>query len=84
MTIIVMVILCECLSAYMERKTIFVTGMSCNGCEQNVEIALRTLDGVSRVDADHEADTVDVVLEDGVSDDDVNAAIEQAGYDVVA
>ena len=68
----------------MERKTISVTGMSCNGCEQNVETALRNLDGVSRVDADHEADTVDVVLEDEVSDNDVNAAIEQAGYDVVA
>jgi copper chaperone len=68
----------------MERQTISVTGMSCNGCEQNVEIALQNLDGVSRVDADHEADTVDVVLEDEVSDDDVNAAIEQAGYDIVA
>ena len=75
---------CECFSAGMERKTISVTGMSCNGCERNVETALQNLDGVSRVDADHEADTVDVVLEDGVSDDDVNAAIEQAGYDVVA
>ena len=79
-----MVIPRECLQARMERKTISVTGMSCNGCEQNVETALRNLDGVSRVEADHEADTVDVVLEDGVADDDVNAAIEQAGYDVVA
>ena len=69
---------------HMERKTFPVTGMSCNGCEQNVETALRNLDGVNRVEADHEADTVDVVLEDEVSDDKVNAAIEQAGYDVVA
>ncbi|WP_262181182.1 heavy-metal-associated domain-containing protein [Haloarcula laminariae] len=68
----------------MERKTISVTGMSCNGCEQNVETALRNLDGVNRVEADHDDDTVDVVLEDEVSDDEVNAAIEQAGYDVVA
>lgn len=68
----------------MERKPIAVTGMSCNGCEQNVETALQNLDGVSRVDADNEVDTIDVVLEDEVSDDDVNAAIEQAGYDVVA
>jgi copper chaperone len=79
-----MVIHFECIQTRMERKMISVTGMSCNGCEQNVETALRNLDGVSRVDADHEADTVDVVLEDAVSDDDVNSAIEQAGYDVVA
>lgn len=25
---------------HMERKTVSVTGMSCNGCEQNVENAL--------------------------------------------
>jgi copper chaperone len=79
-----MVIPRECLQFRMERKTISVTGMSCNGCEQNVETALRNLDGVNRVEADHDADTVDVVLEDEVSDDEVNAAIEQAGYDVVA
>lgn len=68
----------------MKRKTISVTGMACTGCEQNVESAVQNLDGVSRVEADHEADTVDVVLEDRVSDDDVNVAIERAGYDVVA
>jgi copper chaperone len=67
----------------MERTTIAVTGMSCTGCEQNVETALQNLDGVSRVDADHEADTVNVVLEDDVSDD-VSSAIEEAGYDVEA
>lgn len=67
----------------MDRKTISVSGMSCTGCEQTVETALRNLNGVSRVDADHEADTVDVVIEEGISDD-VTAAIEQAGYDVVA
>ncbi|MFC4986802.1 heavy-metal-associated domain-containing protein [Saliphagus infecundisoli] len=42
----------------MERKTISVTGMSCNGCEQNVENALQTAEGVTRVDADHDGDTV--------------------------
>jgi len=68
----------------MERKTISVSGMSCNGCKQKLESALQNLDGVSRVDADHEAGTVDVTLEDRVPNDDVNAAIEQAGYDVVA
>lgn len=73
----------ERLHPHMERETISVTGMSCGGCEENVETALQNLDGVNRVDADHESDTVDVVLEDG-SVDDVSAAIEQAGYDVVA
>ena len=65
----------------MERDTISVSGMSCNGCEQNVENALQKLDGVNRVEADHGGDTVEVVVDD-VADDDVHAAIEQAGYDV--
>ena len=68
----------------MERETLSVTGMSCNGCEQNVEGALQRLDGVSRVEADHGADTVEVVAGDSVSADDLAAAIEDAGYDVTA
>jgi copper chaperone len=68
----------------MERKTVSVTGMSCDGCERNVTNALETLAGVNRVEADHEADTVEVVADDSVTDDDVHAAIEQAGYEVTA
>jgi copper chaperone len=68
----------------MERKTISVTGMSCDGCEQNVTNALKNLDDVNRVEADHEADTVEVVADDSVTDDDIHAAIEQAGYEVTA
>ena len=68
----------------MERRKLSVTGMSCNGCEQNVTSALNNLDGVNRVEADHEADTVEVVADDSVTDDDIHAAIEQAGYEVTA
>lgn len=66
----------------MGRKTLSVTGMSCTGCEQNVEEALTKLGGVNRVEADHEGDAVEVVVEDAVADDDIRDAIEQAGYDV--
>lgn len=68
----------------MKRRTISVTGMSCTGCEQNVENALRTVEGVTRAEADHGDDAVDVVAEDEVDDDDLEAAIEEAGYDVAA
>jgi copper chaperone len=68
----------------MERKTLSVTGMSCNGCEQNVENALQTIKGVTRVDADHEGNTIELVVGDDVADDDIEAAIEDAGYGVAA
>lgn len=66
----------------MERTTVAVSGMSCTGCEQNVEDALAALDGVTRVEADHEDDAVEVVVGDAVADDDIHATIEQAGYEV--
>lgn len=68
----------------MERQTIPVSGMSCGGCEQNVQSALQNVEGVSRVEADHETDTVELVVDDDVADDEVHAAIEDAGYDVTA
>lgn len=68
----------------MERRTLSVTGMSCDGCERTVTNALGSLDGVNRVEADHEADTVEVVAADSVDDDDLRAAIERAGYEVTA
>jgi copper chaperone len=68
----------------MKRETISVSGMSCTGCEGNVESALQQLEGVTRVEADHEGDTVEVVVDDDVSDGDVRTAIERAGYDVAA
>lgn len=66
----------------MKRETIAVTGMSCNGCEQTVESALANIEGVSRVDANNEAETVEVVVDDDVADEDITAVIEQAGFDV--
>lgn len=66
----------------MKRETIAVSGMSCTGCEQNVENALGTLDGVTRVEADHEGDAVEVVVEDDVPEEELQSTIEQAGFDV--
>lgn len=63
---------------YMAPTEFSVEGMSCGGCEQNVEDAVGALDGVESVDADHVAGTVEV---DGdVDSDDLRQAIEGAGY----
>lgn len=63
-------------------RTYTVTGMSCGGCEQNVEDALTELVGVDGVSADNEADTV--VVEGDVDDAAARTAIEDAGYTVEA
>lgn len=56
--------------------------MSCSGCEERVENALMNLSGVNRVDANCDAGTVDVVVEEDVDEGDLYTMIEQAGYDV--
>ena len=58
--------------------------MSCTGCERNIENALRNINSVHRVEVDHEAGTVEAVVEDDVSDDDLGEAIHDAGYEIVA
>lgn len=69
----------------MARTTLSVDGMACDGCESAVVDALTAIDGVSSVEADHEADEVAVEYdEDAVSVDDLGAAIDEAGYAVVA
>ena len=66
----------------MERRTISVSGMSCDGCERNVESALTNLEGVSRVETDHESDAVEVVVDDDVTEDDLHDAVHETGYEV--
>jgi copper chaperone len=63
------------------RETIVVSGMSCGGCEQAVENALQSVDGVRKVDADNETDSVDVVT-DGVDEENLESAARDAGYEV--
>jgi len=60
-------------------KEITVEGMSCGGCEETVESALRDLPDVRDAEADNETDTVTV--EGDASDDAIAAAVEDAGYE---
>jgi copper chaperone len=67
----------------MEQLKLSVSGMTCTGCENRVERILKDLDGVRRVNADHQAGAVTVMLDEGQADEAaVRARIEQAGYQV--
>lgn len=65
----------------MEQYELQVEGMACTGCEENVTTALEQVDGVHRVEADHEADRVEITADEG-TEDEVERAIHNAGYDV--
>ncbi|MDL4841238.1 copper chaperone CopZ [Aquibacillus rhizosphaerae] len=66
-------------------KTLNVTGMTCGHCKMSVEGALKEIDGVSAVEVNLEAGSVDVTFDESkVNDDVMKEAIEEQGYDVEA
>ena len=60
--------------------TLSVDGMSCTGCEYNVESAVSALPGCQSVEADHDAGTV--IVEGDVDKQALREAIDDSGYDV--
>lgn len=65
----------------MGRTTIAVSGMACTGCEQTVESAITSVDGVRSAEADHAEGSVEVVIGGDVEHAALQAAIRSAGYD---
>jgi copper chaperone CopZ len=65
------------------RKTFSVAGMHCDGCERSIGEALKQVDGVTAVSADHQSGTVVIDGDQDVAEDALRAAIEDAGYDVL-
>ena len=64
----------------MEKLIFNVEGMMCNGCQNRVQNALKTIDGV--VVANHKDGTVVVTLNSKVDRDVIKEKIEDLGYDV--
>ncbi|MHC2799385.1 heavy-metal-associated domain-containing protein [Corynebacterium hesseae] len=63
----------------MSTTTYTVTGMTCGHCELSVKEEISEIKGVTDVTADHTTGAVTVTGE-GFSDDQVAAAITEAGY----
>jgi copper chaperone len=64
----------------MKQLTYTVPGLSCGHCKAAVTEEVTEVDGVEGVDVDLETKLV-VVRGEGVSDEDVRAAIREAGYE---
>ena len=61
-------------------STYTVTGMTCGHCAQAVTSELTTLPGVAEVRVDIKAGTVTVTSAAALADDQVRAAVDEAGY----
>lgn len=65
----------------MTRLSLTVTGMSCVGCEQRIAAMLARLDGIGRVEADHQAGTVVVDYDPTALDAaGITQRLTEAGY----
>ena len=66
----------------MKETIINVKGMVCNGCENRVKNALKTIDGVEEVEANYTNGIVKVKSKDEVEESTLKDKIEDIGFEV--
>ena len=67
----------------MKEIIIKVEGTVCNGCENRVQNALKTIEGVEKVEANHTNGTVIITSKDEVKKEILEEKIEDIGFEVV-
>ena len=67
----------------MSTTKIKVTGMTCGHCTQSVTEELLTISGVITVNIDLESGEVTIESDVDLVSDEINAAVKEAGYEVV-
>ncbi|MGH9157119.1 MAG: heavy-metal-associated domain-containing protein [Acidimicrobiales bacterium] len=66
----------------MTTSTFTVVGMTCGHCVSSVRAELGELEGVSSVEVDLDSGRVTVESTQPLSDEAIDAAVEEAGYEV--
>ncbi|ASU83213.1 copper chaperone [Nocardiopsis gilva YIM 90087] len=66
----------------MATTTITVSGMTCGHCEKAVKEELGALPGVTSVGVDLESGRVSIESEAPLTDEQLAAAIDEAGYEI--
>jgi copper chaperone len=67
----------------MAKQTYQVTGMTCGHCVSAVKQEVGRLAGVTGVDIDLASGLVTVTSGSELTEDDVRAAVDEAGYEIV-
>ena len=67
----------------MKEIVIKVKGMVCNGCENRVQNALETIQGVEKAVADHNKSIVTVTLSEEIDKNIIEDKIEDIGFEVI-
>ena len=66
----------------MKKINLIVNGMVCGGCENRVKNAIKNIEGVENVTADHNTGKVIVISNNEVSEEIIEETLEDIGYEV--
>lgn len=66
----------------MKKTIIKVEGMVCNGCENRVQNALKTIEGIETVVANHTEGTIMITSKNEVEVSTMKEKIEDIGFEV--
>ena len=67
----------------MKELELKIEGMMCEGCENRVKNALKTISGVESVEANHTTGLVKVSANEDVEQELLEEKLEDIGYEVV-
>lgn len=67
----------------MKTITLQVEGMVCTGCENRIQNALKTMEGVKEVTASHEKKLVMIETDEMVQEQTIKEKIEDIGFSVI-
>lgn len=66
------------------KKEININGMSCGHCVKHVTNALNEVEGITQVNVELETNKAIIEAAESVTDEQIIAAIDDAGYEVVS
>lgn len=66
----------------MKEINLNVEGMVCGGCEKRVENALLSLNGIEKVVANHQNNTVLITASNELNIEEVKEKIEDLGFEI--
>ncbi len=67
----------------MKETILIVNGMMCGGCENRVKNAIKNIEGVENVTADHNTGKVTVISNNQVSKETIKETLQDIGYEVI-
>ena len=66
----------------MKETILIVNGMMCGGCENRVKSAVSLIEGVEKVDADHNTGIVTVTSKEDIDISKIKEKIIDIGYEI--